>query len=71
MSFVKYLKESTNLESGKLEKGWYVENMNDKLVAGPFDKESEAISACKKKGGDEKGFSVTYVSDFEVHRSKG
>ena len=47
--------------------GWYVENKDGKTVAGPM-----AEAAAKKKaqelGGDAKGFSATYVSDYDAKR---
>lgn len=47
--------------------GWYVENAKGKNVAGPLS-EKDARAKCEKMGGEEKGFSVGYVSDFDARR---
>lgn len=47
--------------------GWYVENAKGKNVAGPLS-EKDARKQCEKMGGEEKGFSVNYVSDFAAKR---
>lgn len=49
--------------------GWYVEDSNDKKVAGPMS-EADAKKKCKELGGDAKGFTVGYESDYSARRNK-
>lgn len=51
------------------EEGWYVENDKNKAVAGPMS-ETAAKKKCQSLGGDEKGFTVSYVSDYSARRQK-
>jgi len=68
--YAKYGHKDEVTESKKNDDiGWYVEK-NGKNVEGPM-KETEARKRVKELGGDAKGYEVGYVSDFEVHRSKG
>jgi hypothetical protein len=48
--------------------GWYVTDANDKTVAGPFEKESDCDKEVEKRGGDEKGFTKSYISDYDARR---
>lgn len=60
----KSVKESMN----KAQKvGWYVTDIKDKDVFGPGT-EQAARAKCKALGGDEKGFNVSYVSDYSAKR---
>jgi hypothetical protein len=47
--------------------GWYVENKDGKIVAGPMS-EVAARKKAQELGGDAKGFSITYVSDYAARR---
>jgi hypothetical protein len=49
------------------EIGWYVCDSKDKCVAGPMS-ESKAKAKCKELGGDEKGYTVSYTSDYDARR---
>lgn len=48
--------------------GYYVTDANDKNVAGPFKNEGDCDKEVAKRGGDEKGFTKTYISDYDARR---
>lgn len=48
------------------QEGWYVER-RDKLIEGPME-EYEAEAKVKELGGDARGYSKTYMSDYELKR---
>jgi hypothetical protein len=54
-------------ESKEVKVGWYVEDIKDRLVAGPMS-EVEAKKKAKELGGDAKGYTATYVSDYASRR---
>lgn len=54
------------LESRMDAEGWYVEK-NDKMIEGPME-ESEADARVKELGGDAKGYSKTYQTDYALRR---
>jgi len=68
MELLKQLMDCEYLKEVAKQEGWYVEDQNDKNVAGPFKTEQEAKTKCQQLGGDAKGFTVGYVSDYAARR---
>ena len=60
--------QAKELSEAAKEVGWYVTNANDKEVAGPMS-EKEAQKKASELGGDEKGYTVSYVSDYANMRA--
>lgn len=59
------MKLSTIFEAPK--QGWYIENSKNRIIAGPM-LENEAKKKVKELGGDAKGYSITYISDYAARR---
>lgn len=55
-------------EAESNEVGWHVYDKNDKCVLGPTS-EAKANAKAKELGGDEKGYTVGYTSDYAARRA--
>lgn len=55
-------------EAESNEVGWHVYDKNDKCVLGPTS-EAKANAKAKELGGDEKGYTVGYTSDYSARRA--